>query len=158
MPSDRLWPQPPLARSLAVRLDLPYMTAGECDAFASLRESGKLSFYRVQTCRRCGADVPRPKQFCCKEHMMEHAENMDRMEDGVEMMSGDVVSVVKRLVGRRIALETKDGSRRTGELTDVKWSSVQVDGIDVVWPDGLILGGDRTDVIKWEWLAWVRKA
>ncbi len=86
---------------------------------------------------------------------MDHTE---AKEDGREMMPGDVVSVVHRLVGRRIALETKDGSRRTGELTDVKWSSVQVDGVDVVWPDGLILGGDRTDVIKWEWLAWVRKA
>ncbi|KKM94496.1 hypothetical protein LCGC14_1197780 [marine sediment metagenome] len=160
-PSKRPMPTSSLTTNLSVNPGLVYMTAAERDTFKMLRATNRLSFFRVQRCGLCDTDVPRPKLYCSKEHMMEHVENMQAGEDGTETsepVADNIVRVVRALIGKRIALETKDGSRRNGELTDVTWDKVKVDGHDVIWPHGLILNGERADEVNWEWLAWVRKA
>lgn len=71
------------------------------------------------------------------------------------METWTVEAVASAMIGSKIVLETKDGCRRTGTLTEVAWCDVLVNGNKVVWPRGLILNGDKTDEIPWERLAWV---
>ena len=68
MASNAEWPTPPTARAVNIRSDLEYMTAGERDLFRICRENGQITFFGVQQCRRCDAEVPRSKLYCSKEH------------------------------------------------------------------------------------------
>ncbi len=70
--------------SFQARPELDYMTAGERDGFRTLRKSGGLTFFRVQTCRMCGADVPIPKLYCSKECKDGHGEQIARAEGDAE--------------------------------------------------------------------------
>ena len=55
-----------------------------------------------------------------------------------------------------MVLETKDGSRRDGQLTDVVWSSFPINGEDARWPRGVIMNKDKNDEIPWDRLAWIK--
>lgn len=45
----------------------PYLNQGEKTLFKRLRESGTISVFRCASCEACGAEVPKPKRFCCLE-------------------------------------------------------------------------------------------
>ncbi len=64
-----------------------------------------------------------------------------------------IVPAIRALIGKKVALETKDGSRRKGTLTAVPMDSVFI-GYDTKfeWPRGVILNGDKTDEIAWSQL------
>lgn len=71
----------------------------------------------------------------------------------------EIVHAIRALVGKEIVLETKDGSRRHGVLTDAPMNKTII-GYDTEyeWPRGVILAGDKTDEISWAQLAWIRLA
>lgn len=47
--------------------DLPYMTANEMGLFKKVTKDGGYSIFRQHGCKRCGAFIPKTKQFCSKE-------------------------------------------------------------------------------------------
>lgn len=71
----------------------------------------------------------------------------------------EIVPAIKALIGKKVRLETKDGSVRNGTLTHVPMSSIVI-GYDTKfeWPRGVILDADKTDEISWAQLAWIRLA
>lgn len=44
----------------------PYLTDAERKLFIKSRESGHYSFFRTGSCKVCGAEVPKSKNFCSK--------------------------------------------------------------------------------------------
>ncbi len=73
--------------------------------------------------------------------------------------STQIVPAIRALIGKVVALETKDGSRRKGKLTEVPMDSVFI-GYDTKfeWPRGVILNGDKTDEIAWSQLKLINLA
>jgi hypothetical protein len=54
------------------------------------------------------------------------------------------------MVGRTVAVETREGHRRKGKLTDVRMAVIQLQGQIVEYPSEVVLDGD--DPIPWQQL------
>lgn len=51
--------------------DREYLTAPEGALFREMRESGQITLFQIEKCKReeCEADVPRSKKYCSKKCM-----------------------------------------------------------------------------------------
>lgn len=74
------------------------------------------------------------------------------------MNNSSIEAVVAKLIDTKVDLETKDGSRRSGKLTGVTWNSLRVDGVEIRWPKGVVMNGDKNDEIPWTRLSWINSA
>ena len=122
--------------------DLEYMTKAERAAFKTMRKDGRISFFRTGSCKVCKTEVMKGKTYCSEDCMN----------------TNSVEAVAEKLINTKVDLETKDGSRRTGKLTGVSWHSVLIDGVEVRWPKGIYMNGDRNDEIPWGRLSWINSA
>lgn len=122
--------------------ELEYMTRVERAAFKTMRGDGRISFFRTAACSVCKAEVPKGKLYCSEECMNNNS----------------IEAVVAKLIDTKVDLETKDGSRRTGNLTGVTWHSIMIDGAEVRWPKGVVMNGDTNDEIPWIRLSWINAA
>lgn len=117
--------------------DEPYMTTAERSVFVRLRQAGSITFFRIASCRGCGAEVSVGKRFCsawCMEWFME---------------ASMVFEPVEQLQGKRIAVETMDGCQRRGVLTKITYAAVNVDGREVKVPTAIGLDNEPGDELPW---------
>lgn len=57
-----------------------------------------------------------------------------------------------RLLGQKVLAETNDGTRRRGELTDIKCRELRLFGRDIQLPEAIVLNDDDQDTIPFNWL------
>ena len=130
------------ADGFSFRPDREFMSRAEQVAFETMRNNGRISFFRIGSCKVCKAEVPKGKLYCSEDCMNNNS----------------IEAVVAKLIDKNVDLETKDGSRRSGKLTGVTWNSLNVDGVEVRWPKGVVMNGDKNDEIPWTRLSWVNSA
>lgn len=117
--------------------DQPYMTTAERSVFQSMRQAGRITFFRTGACESCGADVPQGKRFCCYRCMVWMEESLTMWEP------------ITSLEGKRVAVETTDGCQRHGVLTKITWAAVNVDGCEVKVPIAIGLDNEPGDELPW---------
>lgn len=66
-----------------LRPDLPYMTEAEAKMFKRMSDGGALSIFRQQLCKKCGAFVPKPKEYCSKQCYEDAHGPIDSENDGM---------------------------------------------------------------------------
>lgn len=63
------------------KFDLEYMTPGEIQAFKSLVNAGKMSFFSTGFCKICKCDIPRFKKYCSLACWNKNGENNPKEEE-----------------------------------------------------------------------------
>ena len=122
--------------------DLDYMSNAERLEFEKMQRGGRITFFRTAICRICRTEVLKGKTYCSKRCKMDKS----------------IEATITRITDERVTLETKDGSRREGLVTNVMMHSLMVDGEEVFWPRGIVLNRDKNDEIPWDRLAWIETA
>jgi len=107
------------------------------------RDSGALSFYRVNPCKRCGKDTLKDVPFCSR-HCYEISREL-KMGEGKHWDEA-----IAMYIGKKVEVETEDGMYLTGKLSKVHVRNVEVGEFFVTLPESLELDYDSEKVVDIE--------
>jgi len=118
-----------------------FMSLAERKRFREGMGSGRISFFRLAECQRCGGEVYKDFQYC-SEKCYKQAKELGMEEDK------GFVALVARLLGKNISVETRDGVYLTGRLSSIETLIVRVNSVVSTIPVSLRLDDDSEKVIE----------
>lgn len=123
------------------------MTQPEAEVFEQLRDSGKLTFFRVGFCEVCEKEVIKGKKYCSiKCAKKQRKERKIGMTNDGKSWVWDIE--LDALIGCIAHFETKDGIRREGRISKILKETFWLAGEEVDIPRGFELNGDPMDEIN----------
>lgn len=118
-----------------------YLDGHELKLFRVGRESGHVSVFRTQLCRRCRGETYKEVPYCSKTCF-----NIAK-ELGMKRRKSNWDEEMAFLIGRTVHLETLDGHYLTGRLTGIDTMVVEVEGKEVPLPTAIEMDKDREKLI-----------
>ena len=117
-----------------------YLDGHEKRLLHDMRDGGKMSFYRLAPCRRCGDDTRKDVPYCSKRCYLIAKE--------LKMGEGKFWDEeIAKLIGKKVQVETLDGIYLNGKLSTVRIREVSISNTNVPLPIELELDGDSEKVI-----------
>ena len=61
-----------------------------------------------------------------------------------------------KYLGKAVEIETREGAIRTATLTEIKWGTMEMDGVEIRFPRRVYLNGDDHDFMPFDTIAKIK--